>query len=36
MGTWSLSRGQSDRGVELNTHLQILLRFKREWSYTST
>ena len=36
MGTWSLSRGQSDRGVELNTHPQILLRFKREWSYTST
>jgi len=30
-----LSRGQSDRGVALTTHLHLAPRLKKEYSYTS-
>ena len=36
MGTGSLSRGQSGRGVALTTHLHLTLRLKKEQSYSST
>jgi hypothetical protein len=36
MDTGYLSRGQSGRGVALNTHSHLASRLKKEYSYTST
>jgi hypothetical protein len=36
MGTRSLSRESSGRGVELTTHSYLAPRLKEEYSYTST
>jgi hypothetical protein len=36
MGTGSLPRGYSGRGVELTTHPHLVPRLKKEYSYTCT
>jgi hypothetical protein len=36
MGTESLTRGESGRGVELTTHPHLVPGLKKEYSYTST